>query len=159
MGLVGGDAEDVAALAAVLDVLCPTRHVLGPVGNGSRAKLAVNLILGLNRAALAEGLVFAERLGLDPVAFLDVARQSAAYSQVMDVKGKLMATRAFTKPQSKVDQSLKDFRMMIELAASAGQALPFAQVYADLLGDCVARGEGALDNAIIIEAVARRRRS
>src|SRR5580704_5076097 len=51
-------------------------------GDGGGAKLAVNLILGLNRLALAEGLVFAARLGLDPAAFLDVARGSAAASQV-----------------------------------------------------------------------------
>ena len=38
--------------------------------------------------ALAEGLVFAERLGLDATAFLDVAKASAAYSQVMDIKGR-----------------------------------------------------------------------
>jgi L-threonate 2-dehydrogenase len=156
VGLIGGDATTINEIRDVLDVLCPRRHLLGTIGNGSRAKLAVNLILGLNRAALAEGLVFAERLGLERKAFLKVARESAAYSQVMDVKGDLMTTRSFEHPQSKVDQSLKDFRLMIAQATGAGQALPFAQVYASLLADCVERGEGALDNAIIVEAIARR---
>ena len=86
------------------------------MGNGSRAKLAVNLILGLNRAALAEGLALASGLGLDRVAFLEVARGSAAYSQVMDVKGELMARREYRNPQSRVDQSLKDFKLMLEQA-------------------------------------------
>jgi putative dehydrogenase len=157
VGLVGGNPEAIAAAGDVLDALCPRRHSLGPVGNGSRAKLAVNLILGLNRAALAEGLVFAERLGLGRGALLAVARQSAAYSQVMDVKGDLMAASVFDRPQSKVDQSLKDFRLMIEQAAQSGQRLPFAEVNARLLGECVARGEGALDNAIVVEAIARMR--
>ena len=142
--------------AAILDAICPRRYYLGNAGNGSRAKLAVNLILGLNRAALAEGLVFAERLGLDRAAFLEVARGSAAYSQVMDIKGPLMARREYRQPQSRVDQSLKDFRLMLDQARAAGQELPFASVYARLLEDCMQHGEGEWDNAVIAEAIARR---
>ena len=157
VGLVGGHRETAERAAPVLDAFCRQRHYLGAVGNGSRAKLAVNLILGLNRAALAEGLVFAERLGLDPVAFLEVAKGSAAYSQVMDIKGELMARRRFQEPQSRVDQSLKDFKLMLVQARNAGQDLPFAAVYARMLEDCVAHGEAEWDNAAILEAIARRR--
>lgn len=157
VGLIAGDPGAIEKAARVLEAICPRRHDLGAVGNGSRAKLAVNLILGLNRAALAEGLVFASRLGLDPVAFLQVARGSAAYSQVMDVKGDLMARREFRNPQSRVDQSLKDFKLMLEQARATGQDLPFASVYARMLEDCIAHGEAEWDNAAIAEAVARRR--
>jgi 3-hydroxyisobutyrate dehydrogenase-like beta-hydroxyacid dehydrogenase len=157
VGLVGGDPGIAERAAGVLDAICPRRHYLGAVGDGSRAKLAVNLILGLNRAALAEGLVFASRLGLDPVAFLDVARGSAAYSQVMDVKGDLMARRAYRDVQSRVDQSLKDFTLMLEQAHAKGQDLPFAAVYARMMEDCVAHGEAEWDNAAIAEAIERRR--
>lgn len=155
VGLVGGDRADMERVAPVLDAICPRRYYLGSVGNGSRAKLAVNLILGLNRAAIAEGLVFAERMGLDRSAFLDVARGSAAYSQVMDIKGPLMAHREFGNPQSRVDQSLKDFHLMLEQARAAGQGLPFATVYAQMLEDCVQHGEGEWDNAAITEAIQR----
>ncbi|MFN7087866.1 MAG: NAD(P)-dependent oxidoreductase [Burkholderiales bacterium] len=156
VGLIGGERALMAQAGAVLDAICPRRHHLGAVGNGSRAKLAINLILGLNRAALAEGLVFAERLGLARAAFLEVARGSAAYSQVMDIKGPLMARREYRAPSSRVDQSLKDFRLMLEQARAAGQELPFATVYARLLEDCVRCGEGDWDNAAIAEAIARR---
>ncbi len=157
VALVGGERDIVDRASAVIEAICPRRHYLGAVGNGSRAKLAVNLILGLNRAALAEGLVFASRLGLEPEAFLNVARGSAAYSQVMDVKGDLMARREFLKPQSRVDQSLKDFTLMIAQARATGQDLPFASVYARMLEDCVAHGEADWDNAAIADAIARRR--
>jgi putative dehydrogenase len=157
VALVAGERATVDRAAAVIDAICPRRHYLGEVGNGSRAKLAVNLILGLNRAALAEGLVFASSLGLDPVAFLEVARGSAAYSQVMDVKGELMARREFQNPQSRVDQSLKDFNLMLDQARATGQDLPFAAVYARMLEDCVAHEEGEWDNAAIAEAIARRK--
>lgn len=156
VGLVGGDRAVMEQAAPVLDAICPRRYYIGAAGNGSRAKLAVNLILGLNRAALAEGLVFAARLGLDAVAFLEVAKGSAAYSQVMDIKGAMMARREFGSPQSRVDQSLKDFKLMLEQARAAGQALPFAKLYAELLEDCVRRGEGEWDNAAILEAIRRR---
>lgn len=157
VGLMGGDPAIAARAAAVLDAICPGRSHIGPVGDGSRAKLAVNLVLGLNRAALAEGLVLAERLGLDRVAFLDVLRGSAAYSQVMDVKGPLFARREYRAPQSRVDQSLKDFKLIIEQAAAHGQALPFAALYARMLEDCVEHGEAGWDNAAIGEAIARQR--
>jgi 3-hydroxyisobutyrate dehydrogenase-like beta-hydroxyacid dehydrogenase len=144
------------SVAPALDAICPRRYYIGAAGSGSRAKLAVNLILGLNRGALAEGLAFAARLGLEPAAFLEVAKGSAAYSQVMDVKGAMMARRDYAKPQSRVDQSLKDFKLMLAQAQAAGQPLPFAQVYAELLGDCIAHGEGDWDNAAILEAIRRR---
>ena len=93
----------------------PTYFHIGKIGDGGRAKLAVNLILGLNRLALAEGLVFAERLGLDPAAFLKVARGSAAYSQVMDVKGAKMMRGEFAA-EGRVTQHLKDVHLMLEQA-------------------------------------------
>jgi 3-hydroxyisobutyrate dehydrogenase-like beta-hydroxyacid dehydrogenase len=157
VGLVGGDERVMERAAPVLDAICPKRFYIGAVGNGSRAKLAVNLVLGLNRAALAEGMVFATRLGLDPVRFLEVARGSAAYSQVMDVKGELFAKREYGNVQSRVDQSLKDFKLMLAQATERGQTLPFATVYARMLEDCMTNGEGALDNAAIEEAIARQR--
>lgn len=156
VGLAGGDPAMIERAAPVLDAIVPRRHYLGAVGNGSRAKLAVNLTLGLNRAAMAEGLVFATKLGLDPVAFLDVVRESAATSQVMGVKGPLMAKREYSNVQSRVDQSLKDFRLMIEQAGAKGQELPFASVYARMMEDCIAHGEALWDNAAILEAIARR---
>jgi 3-hydroxyisobutyrate dehydrogenase-like beta-hydroxyacid dehydrogenase len=156
VGLVGGDRAVVDKAKGVLQAICAKLHYLGAVGNASRAKLAVNLTLGLNRAALAEGLVFASRLGLEPRGFLDVLRGSAAYSQVMDVKGDIMARREYLEPQSRIDQSLKDFTLMLSQARTCGQALPFAAVYTRMLEDCIAHGEGAWDNAAIREAIARR---
>ena len=156
VGLIGGDRAVAGKAEHVLAAICPRRYELGAVGNGSRAKLAVNLVLGLNRAALAEGLVFANALGLDPLAFLEVARGSAAYSQVMDVKGEMMARREFRNPQSRVDQSLKDFTLMLAQSRARGQELPLGSVYASLLADCIAHDEGSLDNAAILEAIARR---
>ncbi len=158
LGLVGGDPAAADAVKDVLDAICPRRHHLGAAGNGGRAKLAINLILGINRAALAEGLVFAERMGLDPAAFLGVAKDSAAYSQIMDVKGRKMVDGDFT-PHGKIAQTLKDFRLMLEQAERLRQGLPLAATYTDIVEGCMTAGEAELDNAAVIREIRRRKQS
>ena len=156
-GLIGGDPATAAEVGELLDALFPKRFHIGKAGDGGRAKLAINLILGLNRMALAEGIVFASRLGLDAKAFLDVARASAAYSQVMDIKGRKMVEREF-KPEGFVHQSLKDFTLMQEQAARLGQMLPALELNKSLLEACVRAGEADYDNSAVIEEIRRRRK-
>jgi 3-hydroxyisobutyrate dehydrogenase len=154
VGLIGGDAEIAQIAAPVLDALFPKRFHIGKVGDGGRAKLAINLILGLNRLALAEGLVFASRLGLDPAAFLQVARASAAASQVMDTKGPKMVAADFAS-EGRVRQTLKDVHLMMDQARNIGQELPLLEVHAAVLEACIRHGEGEKDNSIVIEEIRR----
>ena len=155
VGLIGGDPQVAADIEPILRALFPSYFHIGGIGDGGRAKLAVNLILGLNRLAMAEGLVFAERLGLDPEAFLKVARGSAAYSQVMDIKGAKM-TRGDFAAEGRVTQHLKDVHLMLEQAERAGQRLPLLEVHADVLEACVRQGEGDWDNSAVIAEIRRR---
>ncbi len=157
VGLIGGDEATAADAKPVLDVLFPKRFHIGKVGDGGRTKLAINLILGLNRMALAEGMVFAERVGLDLSAFLQVARASAAYAQVMDTKGPKMIAGDFS-PQGYVKQHLKDVHLMLDQAQKVGQKLPLLEIHAEALDACVRHGEGEADNCIIIEEIRRRTR-
>ena len=156
VGLVGGDPQTMEAVATILDAICPRRYYLGPVGAGGRAKLAVNLVGGLNRAVMAEGLAFAESMGLDLSSFLEVLKGSAAYSRTMDNRGDKMVRNDFT-PHAKISQSLKDFQLMRNIADRAGQPLPLATVYIDLIEACLAHGEADLDNSAIIKEIRRRR--
>jgi 3-hydroxyisobutyrate dehydrogenase-like beta-hydroxyacid dehydrogenase len=155
VGLIGGEAALVSEAEPVLRALFPTYFHIGKIGDGGRAKLAINLILGLNRLALAEGLIFAERLGLDPAAFLEVARASAAYSQVMDTKGAKMVAGDFA-PEGRVTQHLKDVHLMLEQAKRVRQQLPLVELHAQVLEACVRYGEGDLDNSIVIAEIRRR---
>lgn len=155
VALIGGDIAIADEVKGVLNALFVRRFHIGNVGDGGRAKLAVNLILGLNRLALAEGLVFAERLGLDPAAFLEVARGSASYSQVMDTKGPKMVRGDFS-PEGRVKQTLKDARLMLDQAAARGQKLSMLEVNADVLEACVRAGEAELDNSAVIKEIRRR---
>jgi len=155
VALIGGDMAVAGEVKPVLQALFARHFHVGRIGDGGRAKLAVNLVLGLNRLALAEGLVFAERLGLDPAAFLPVAQGSAAYSQVMDTKGPKMVRGDFS-PEGRVRQTLKDAHLMLDQARAVGQKLAMLECHVDVLEACVRAGEAELDNSAIIKEVRRR---
>lgn len=156
VGLIAGPEGILPGVTDILDAICPKRFFLGSPGNAAKAKLAINLVLQLNRAALAEGLVFAERLGLSPAEFLAVLRESPAASQVMAGKGEKMVQREYT-PQSHIAQTLKDAQIMIETAHRLGQNLPMMEANATLLAAAIALRGGELDSAAVIEAIRKSR--
>lgn len=151
--MVGGDAEAFAAARRLLRVLTPRVRHVGPSGSGARLKLVTNLVLGLNRAVLAEGLCFAEQLGFTRRAALDVLMDSKAYSTVMDTKGEKMVNEDFT-PQARLSQHLKDVRLMLQAAKARRFKLPLTQVHRQLLEAAEAAGFGALDNSALIKVLA-----
>lgn len=147
--MVGGDAAAFTAARALLRVLTRRVRHVGPSGSGARMKLVTNLVLGLNRAALAEGLVFANELGVEGKQALDVLRRSMAYSSIMDTKGEKMLARDFT-PQAKLSQHLKDVRLML---AASSIPLPLSETHRALLEKAETLGFGGADNSAVIEAI------
>jgi len=150
--LISGEACAIEAVAAVLDVLCPQQIRVGGIGDAPEPSLRSILILQTNRAALAEGIAFAESLGLDMGNFLATARQSAAYSRVMDIKGEKMLARDFT-PQSRISQTLKDAELILGEARRLGQTLPMMTVQGALLRATIALVGGECDSAAVIETI------
>ncbi|MFH1569487.1 MAG: NAD(P)-dependent oxidoreductase [Gemmatimonadota bacterium] len=155
--MVGGPQAAYAACAPVFDALGGRRFHLGPPGSGTRAKLASNLVLGLNRLALAEGLLFAEGLGLDPAGFLDLLVETPAYSRQMDTKGPKMTARDFA-PQARLAQHAKDVDLILGSAARLGLYLPASRLHQALLRAAIEAGDGALDNSAIIRQLQRLQR-
>lgn len=154
--MVGGHHETFRACCDLLDAVSDKVTHVGPPGSGSKTKLASNLILGLNRLALAEGLVFAEKLGLDLPSFLSLLKQSPAYSVAMDVKGEKMLNGDFT-PQARISQHNKDLRIILDCAENAAQILPLTQIHHAILDELIANGDGDLDCAAVIKAMRERR--
>lgn len=147
--MAGGDAAAFERCREWFACFARESVHVGPCGSGAKMKLVTNLVLGLNRAALAEGLAFAQQLDLDPAQTLDVMRRSMAYSRIMDTKGEKMITQDFN-PQAKLSQHLKDVRLM--LAASA-IPLPLSEVHRELLEKAEALGYGEADNSAVIQAI------
>ena len=152
--LLGGEAADIEALTPVLRVLASRRVHVGDVGMASRAKLATNLVLGLNRAALAEGMVFAQSIGITPDAFLQLVLSTPARSEAAVVKGAMMVNEQF-EPQSRIRQHLKDVDLMLDIARGQNQNLPLSKVHSRILRDAIAAGDGDLDNSAIIRQIRR----
>ena len=152
LGLVAGDPAAIADAAAVLDVICPRRFVVGSAGAAARAKLAINLVLQINRGALAEGIAFAERLGIAAPAFLELLKASAAYSAVMETKGRKMLDRDYA-PESRLSQTLKDAELILDEAGQRGLHLPMMSTQAALLRAAIALEGPDSDSAAVIEAV------
>jgi len=153
--LLAGDPDGLDAFESIADAISPHRERVGAIGNGNKTKLAINCVLGLNRAAVAEGLVFAEALGLDPATYLQTALRSAARSDVMAAKGSMMVERDFT-PLGRIAQSLKDFRLIQEIAARNGHGkLPMVNRYLEVMTNADEAGDSDLDNSAVFLAVSR----
>lgn len=148
---VGGDALAFEKVQPILSLLAAKHFLVGTSGAGSRMKLVHNLALGLNRAVLAETLVFAKALGLDQENVLQVLMQSPAASTVMQHKGSRMIRGDF-QPQARLHQHTKDVRLILEIAKRLEQNLPLSHLHLQLLEKVIREGGGDLDNSAIIKA-------
>lgn len=148
--LVGGTEGAFARCRDLFDCFARTAYHVGPCGSGAKMKLVTNLVLGLNRAALAQGLAFACGLKLDAVRTLALLRDSMASSRVMDSKGEKMVRGDFV-PEARLSQHLTDVRLILAAAEAAGLRLPLSQAHRRLLEAAEAAGYGACDNSAIIQ--------
>lgn len=151
VAIVAGRREAFEASRDLFDAMAPKAFHVGTWGNAAKMKLVNNLILGLNRVALAEGLAFAKQVGLDAADALAVLKEGNAYSVVMDVKGRKMVEGDFST-QAKLSQHLKDVRIILDEASRAGIELPFSRLHCRTLERLEAAGLGELDNCAIIRA-------
>jgi 3-hydroxyisobutyrate dehydrogenase-like beta-hydroxyacid dehydrogenase len=149
--LLGGEEQAFRKWHELFDSFARQVFYLGPSGSGARMKLVVNLVLGLNRAVLAEGLTFASRCGVDPAQALEVLRAGLSYSRVMDTKGDKMVRRDFTV-EARLSQHHKDVGLILAIAQCANLDLPLTKVHDQLLSAAELAGYGAADNSAIIAA-------
>jgi 3-hydroxyisobutyrate dehydrogenase-like beta-hydroxyacid dehydrogenase len=149
--MVGGETVAFDSAREVLSCFGKQVFHVGPWGSGARMKLVVNLVLGLNRAVLAEGLTLANSLGLDLPSTLAILKASPAYSTVMDTKGEKMLSGDFA-PQARLSQHLKDVRLILAAGAEHSARLPLSSVHRELLEWAAATGLGELDNSAVIRA-------
>ncbi|HEU4340323.1 MAG TPA: NAD(P)-dependent oxidoreductase [Candidatus Binatia bacterium] len=146
---VAGDRARADTCQLIFDAIAKKTHYVGDVGMASLAKLATNLLVGLNTAALAEALVLGAKGGLAPAVLLDVLKDSAAASKMVDIRGPLMVSHRFDA-QMKVDLFLKDFSLMLEEGHRLGVPLPLTSVTQQLATATAVAGRGEEDLAAIV---------
>jgi 3-hydroxyisobutyrate dehydrogenase-like beta-hydroxyacid dehydrogenase len=150
--LVAGDKSAFHACDDLWNCLAAKTFYVGSWGNAAKMKLVTNLVLGLNRLALAESLVFAEATGLAMKDALQVLLDSPAYSRTMDAKGPKMVDGEFA-PQARLSQHIKDVRLILEEASRGGATLPLSALHLELLEQAEAAGLGDLDNSAIVRVI------
>lgn len=123
---------------------------MGAHGNGATIKLVVNLVLALNRMALAEGLTLAKKAGLDPLQTLEVLKKSAAGAKCMDQKGYRMVEQNYLPPIGHLSIHYKDVRLMLGLGASLDCPLPLLSLNAQALASQISKGRGEWDSSAIM---------
>ena len=151
ISIVAGKKSTFDGCQDIFGAIAPKRFYVGSWGNAAKTKLVNNLILGLNRAVLAEGLMFAKAMGLPMSDVLETIKKLNCYSAVMDTKGKKMVDDDFSL-QAKLSQHLKDVRLIIDEAEAGGLSLPFSNLHRDTLQSLENAGHGELDNSAIIKA-------
>ncbi|MEY4187765.1 MAG: hypothetical protein RIT02_2799 [Planctomycetota bacterium] len=155
--IVGGEQACFQQCGSLWPVLGSSVFHVGKSGSAARMKLVTNLVLGLNRAALAEGLVYAASQGISTSAALEVLRGSAAYSRQMDTKGSKMIAADYSV-QARLSQHLKDVRLIVDTAAASGLSLALTNAHQQLLEQAETLGFGTSDNSAVIEAVRARQK-
>jgi 3-hydroxyisobutyrate dehydrogenase/2-hydroxy-3-oxopropionate reductase len=154
--LAAGADDDLNAVAPVLNAVGDPVVRCGAVGDGTRTKLFVNLLLGNLLQGYAEALVFGRKQGLSFEFMQDVLERSPMHADLLDYKGSALEDRDFTK-QFPVDLLLKDLNLITEAAQEAGVYLPQTAATREAVGGASAQGHGDEDMIAVIkllEAVA-----
>ena len=148
--MVGGKEEVFNECKPIFSALGKDAFFIGKNGAGATIKLIVNLILGLNRMALAEGLTLGKKAGINQHRLLEILKKSAAYSKAMDMKGLRMINKEFLPPEGRIATYLKDVRLMLDLGNKLNCPIPLISFHAQALASEVAKGRGEWDSANII---------
>jgi 3-hydroxyisobutyrate dehydrogenase/2-hydroxy-3-oxopropionate reductase len=131
--MVGGTAEDLERARPALDAIAASIFHLGPLGTGAAMKLAVNaIVFGLSNA-VAEGLVLAERAGIDRALAYDVIAAGAAGAPLVGYKRAAFVDPDATPVAFSLDLAAKDLRLIADLARSLGVPLEQAAVNLELI--------------------------
>ena len=125
---------------------------VGAFGNGSKLKYIANLLVTIHNLSTAEAVVLAEKAGIDPMVMLDCLGESAGTSRMLQVRGPMMAARAY-EPAMKMDVYDKDIRIIDEFARSVGAPTPLFTQSTVFYTAALANGHAKDDTAAIAEVL------
>jgi 3-hydroxyisobutyrate dehydrogenase-like beta-hydroxyacid dehydrogenase len=150
--MAGGSDEDVQRAMPLFEVMGEIIVHVGGVGTGQQVKVLSNAVSAVNCATLAQALVVGRRADVDLEALLKVMACGSANSTMLQLKGEPMLEHDLT-PLFKLDHMLKDVRLCLEEARSAGAAFPAAALAGELYAAASGRGLGDEDFAAVLAVV------
>src|SRR5262245_51393539 len=154
--MVGGKQEVFDRVLPILQKMGSSVTLTGPVGAGNVTKLANQIMVACNIAAMGEALVLATRAGLDPEVVFNAVKGGLAGSTVLNAKAPMVIGRNF-KPGFRINLHQKDLRNALLAAESTKCALPLTSLVQQMLIALMNQGHGDLDHsaiALFIEGLA-----
>ena len=146
--MAGGDEADFAKAEPVMRSYAKSVILMGPVGSGQLTKMVNQICCSCAIQALAEGMNFAVKAGLDAHQVVDVISKGAAQSWQMENRGKTMVDGTFDFGFA-VDWMRKDLDICLDEARVNGGQLPLTALIETFYARLQARGEGRLDNTAL----------
>jgi 2-hydroxy-3-oxopropionate reductase len=146
--MAGGSEEIFAKAEPILKCMGSSVTLTGPVGAGNTTKLANQIMVACNIAAMGEALTLATRCGLNPEVVFNAVKGGLAGSAVLNAKGPMLIARNF-KPGFKIHLHQKDLRNALQTAESNRVCLPITALVQQMLSSLIGNGKGELDHSAI----------
>jgi 2-hydroxy-3-oxopropionate reductase len=152
--MVGGNPQVFERLAPVLKVMGASVTLTGPVGAGNFTKLANQIMVACNIAAMGEAFALATKAGLSPDVVFNAVKGGLAGSNVLNAKAPLVIGRNF-KPGFRIRLHQKDLRNALLAAEALKVPLPYTSLVQQTLMDLMNDGKGECDHSAIVTATER----
>ena len=150
--MVGGTEAAFARVLPLLQLMGKNITHVGGVGDGQTTKVANQIIVALNIAAVSEALVFASKAGADPAKVRQALMGGFASSRILEVHGERMIKRTFN-PGFRIKLHQKDLNLALQGARELGVSLPQTAGAAQLMQAVAAQGGGELDHSALVKAL------
>jgi 2-hydroxy-3-oxopropionate reductase len=150
--MVGGPEAAFERVKPLFDLMGKNITLVGGNGDGQTTKVANQIIVALNIAAVGEALLFASKAGADPAKVREALMGGFASSRILEVHGERMIKRTFN-PGFRIKLHQKDLNLALQGARTLGVALPNTASTAQLMQGCAANGMGGLDHSALVRAL------
>lgn len=148
--MVGGDEKTFEEVKPIIEKMASSIVRTGDVGAGNTTKLANQIVVALNIAAVSEAFTLAKKAGVDPEAVYHAIRGGLAGSTVMDAKGPMMLERNF-KPGFRIDLHIKDLQNALDTSHSVEASLPLTAGVMEILQALRIDGNEKDDHSAIVK--------
>ena len=150
--MIGGPEATFAKVKPLFELMGKNITLVGGNGDGQTTKVANQIIVALNIAAVSEALVFASKAGADPAKVRQALMGGFAASRILEVHGERMIKRTFN-PGFRIGLHQKDLSLALAGARALGVSLPQTASAAQLMQTCAANGMANLDHSALVKAL------
>lgn len=147
--MCGGEQEVFDQVKPILEKMGASVVLVGPVGSGNMTKLANQIIVAVNIAALSEALVLAAKSGVNPENVYKAIRGGLAGSTVMDAKAPMMLDRNFN-PGFRIELHIKDLTNAMNASQAVDMELPMTEKVLEMMKILAEEGMGKCDHSAVL---------